>query len=1114
MLKFIGSLSAEIRREYLIKRLKSSDLGSFPVLIVPEQFLFESERSMYKLLGAEKIAQTEITGFSKLAADVIGKYGEPKLYADNIVKSLTMYKTLSQLKSNLQYYNSVSYSAASRMLGIVANLKSAALDPCEFERNFAESAESADSPLFLKLSDIARIYPAYCDSLSQGFADKLDDILRAAVLLFNHDCFRGREIFISEFDGFSQSQIALIKALSESAENVELLLRTDSKISSNSELRSMNILIKRLERNLDPNQIGEFVDLGGEANSPKVELRTADNIADECEFIAAQIRRLITQCGYSCNEIAVLMPDSKAGTVTRLKESLAEYDIACYADLPEPIITKPMTRFIVCALDALNAETPALLSYIRSGFVRVRGDLENYESARNLVLGRLDNHKQNKRYEHSRGGQRFTRRLSKRSMDLLERAAFRFALTKREWVKPFPESNRILHQLEPLRSEIVNPLLALKKACTNKSGDRITEALCEFLLETMQLQRTVQGIAKQGGKSLDKSLDKSLEDEFRQLWDLNIDVFESLHAFFKNEDGETMNIAEYSDILRGVFASVDIAKPPAVLDAVVIGELERSRLSGIKVAFVMGANLGCFPKRTSVGENSAFSSRELESLSEIGMEILPNPEERYNFERFMLNKAMTLPSELLFITAPLSNAAWEELLPSPIFAELSQKQGLTINKTSDLPTESRIWTVKSARRILAEENHPLSDLPSDLLQNLFVSPKIFSKNFSKEFSTDEHVLTPETADKLFNFERFSPTAIETMMSCRFKFFCRYGLGLDLPISENDEEPAAMERGNLIHYCLDCILREYKDRLEGLGALTDSQLGELVLSAIREYRNTKLPAGYAQTKRQEYILMSFKSGIVKMLKHICGDFADSGFKPADFERKFDFALNENIRLIGKIDRVDKLSTPDGDFVRVVDYKSGNKEMDFPSVFYGLDMQMLLYLFAVCNGETARPAAALYLPSDGGNVASVLPPDSRNDESALRKNWLSSHIPSGVVVEGNPGVPDFEAQQNRYRNETNSTAAKKFFSVRRLSPTSYAKLKNHCEKLVDVQVKRLKRGNISAIPLVKTSKSAENSNLSSPVCDYCDFSASCFKKKNRTVRKELIERVVSQSDENLD
>ena len=62
----------------------------------------------------------------------------------------------------------------------------------------------------------------------------------------------------------------------------------------------------------------------------------------------------------------------------------------------------------------------------------------------------------------------------------------------------------------------------------------------------------------------------------------------------------------------------------------------------------------------------------------------------------------------------------------------------------------------------------------------------------------------------------------------------------------------------------------------------------------------------------------------------------------------------------------LKTQDHTFVRVMDYKTGTKKFDLNDVMHGLNMQMLLYLFAIkANGKERYgdvvPAGVLYVPA---------------------------------------------------------------------------------------------------------------------------------------------------------
>lgn len=75
---------------------------------------------------------------------------------------------------------------------------------------------------------------------------------------------------------------------------------------------------------------------------------------------------------------------------------------------------------------------------------------------------------------------------------------------------------------------------------------------------------------------------------------------------------------------------------------------------------------------------------------------------------------------------------------------------------------------------------------------------------------------------------------------------------------------------------------------------------------------------------------------------------------------------SVRIRGKIDRVDGYEDSEGTLhVLVSDYKTGNKKFDIENVHIGLDMQMLLYLFSLCQngekyyGKPVSPAGIVYV-----------------------------------------------------------------------------------------------------------------------------------------------------------
>ena len=62
----------------------------------------------------------------------------------------------------------------------------------------------------------------------------------------------------------------------------------------------------------------------------------------------------------------------------------------------------------------------------------------------------------------------------------------------------------------------------------------------------------------------------------------------------------------------------------------------------------------------------------------------------------------------------------------------------------------------------------------------------------------------------------------------------------------------------------------------------------------------------------------------------------------------------VRIVGAVDRVDAMTLGDTTYLRIVDYKTGTKKFDLREVWYGLDCQMLMYLFTLeRRGDTLHP-----------------------------------------------------------------------------------------------------------------------------------------------------------------
>ncbi|MBV1822360.1 PD-(D/E)XK nuclease family protein, partial [Bacteroidales bacterium MSK.15.36] len=83
---------------------------------------------------------------------------------------------------------------------------------------------------------------------------------------------------------------------------------------------------------------------------------------------------------------------------------------------------------------------------------------------------------------------------------------------------------------------------------------------------------------------------------------------------------------------------------------------------------------------------------------------------------------------------------------------------------------------------------------------------------------------------------------------------------------------------------------------------------------------------------------------------------------------ELSSGERVNLIGRIDRVDKLENEDATFVRIIDYKSGKQDFSLSDIYYGLQIQLLVYLDALLQEientmkKQVNPAAMLYFNMD--------------------------------------------------------------------------------------------------------------------------------------------------------
>ncbi len=1039
MLRLICGEAGTGKSTLLRERIKETAVsGRKAVLFVPDQFSFETEKLIYRTVPHEYARNCRVTMFSREAQRILHLHGETKEYADDIAKRIAMKRALDESAANgaLVYYRSQTRREGFPVfaLGMVSEMRNAGISPSALRGRLAEES-SLSGALSDKLSDISVIYSAYDRILTENFDDRLDDIRRAGEIVTETDIFSGCDVFFDEFDSFSGSQLGFIRTLLDKAESVTIAFTCDYPVCRERRFEAVNRLIYRISADSET----EVTVLKERFRKPEsLEVTEARDMWQECDWIASRIRSL-TDSGVRCRNIAVLVPDSSYTGI--LGSALKKYGIPAFADIPEPLITKSFVRFAIYTLKALTFSTDDILRYVKSGFVR---------NPNGKVISDIQ-------------------------CDSLERLCRTYDLRKRDWLRPFPEGTDGSGELEELRKSITEPLKALKKSIEGADGAEITEQLCDFICNRMDIYKTVYGkCITERGENGRAMADRRLLDEYSELWDDTVTVFESAHKALK---GYRMPLEEYTGILTDIFTSTTVAKPPQTLDAVTVGDTERSRFTQADYVFICGYSQGVMPPPPKLSE--VFTPAESEQLTLLGIPVTSDRLSRYSQELFTVYRCTGLPAKGLFITYPLTGENGGYLEPAPSLKALAEQYGAHINGADNYGAEYYCRTPDSARRYLAKIYRDRSHSAERTALLRSVDP-VFSamlRSASGEKPDKErHRIAKERSSKLLVLDSWSPTAITQMNRCKFAFFCKYGLGLR---EDGERRIDALLVGNVIHFCLYRLLTGYAGRREEFTALTDAQISAHVTESVKIYEETNYFGGFGGAERFSYLLKRLGLYAVRAAARIRDESALSGFYPEALEKRLSFSFGD-VKISGVCDRIDSLEADGKKYIRVVDYKRGTRDLSLDAIYKGENLQMLLYLFGICeNDSRALPSSVMYMPvgkmsyeaSDGGDI----------EDKALKsmQKYMKEHSPSGIILSDSPENSDLAALNDALSERFGKTRGG-YVTPTVITPEIYGAMKSYCASYISARSRETAAGMAGACP-------SEPS-----VCEHCEYSLFCGAK----------------------
>lgn len=1050
--------------------------GKDVLVIIPDQFSAEFDRSLYERLGMVLFNRVNILSFSRTANDIFIKHGGLKgRYADDVVKNVMMFRTLTELseREGLCFYNRQAKSPAfvDSCLDIVKELTVSGVTP----ERLTDCAERLDESVRDKAADIALIYSEYCRMMQEsGYKDGEGDITEAAKRAARYGYFKGKTVFADAFKSFTADEIAMLEAVIADSESFTICLTTADREPKNySVFDPVNKTVRAFVRiageygvhvnkiffeeqrrfkapelafyseNVLRNRRKKF-----EGNCKAVQVYRSNDSYGEGDFVCSEIGRLVMEEGYKYSDI-VVMARRKELYSSIMESAFERYGIPFYTDENGSAAHKSLFIFVKTAIAIAadeNASSEDWLRYMKTG-----------------MLGLTDE-----------------------EIAAVESYCYKWSVEGKMWGEAFPYDDVELGA-EPVRERVYEPVRNLRKACENADGKMICAALLNFFDEVKIFDNI--GAVYESCNTEDAAALEAVR-EIKQLWDTLCGLLETLN---KALCGTSVTLAEFSDIFSSAVRDIKLSSPPQTLDCVRFVAAHTARVSEPKIVFIIGANEGSFPYAEK--PSGLLCDRDRLALENAGMILSGGAQDKLAEERFVTYSALSEASERLYITYALSDVTGKALYPSIAVNQAVEMFGEEIVGAFEKRGILSFCTTPEAAYYQYVQNYRRNDASSaSLLVALRKIPE-YSERIKYlhdiEFSAG-HALSPEMGKRLFGKSvHLSASRFEDYQKCPFIYYCKKGLDLYPPQKIELDRPS---RGNAVHSCLCGILREFDKN--AVVNMNRKEIEAAVKKHLKEYYESDAVGGdYGKTRRYKAAFSRLSSTISDILERLAAEFAQNEFVPSNFEytlRRGD-GDEEPLKLVtpnginvyfsGAVDRIDIFEKDGKKYIRVVDYKSGVKELKFSDLLYGVNMQMLLYLFALTDSghkgiySDSIPAGVLYMPAR--DAAPNLDRDSGEEdkEKALKDTYRMS----GLVLLDDGVITAMERECGGEfipvkKTKSGYAAYSKLIGERELE-----NLRKYSYELLEQTAEALHKGKIAADPLID-----ENGGLP---CAYCDYSSVC-------------------------
>ncbi len=1049
--------------------------GKRAYLIVPEQQTISSEVEYTAILPPSYPRYFEVTNFTRLANTLFRKIGGGAgEYCDSVARSLIMWKTLSELSPMLEMTrgrSNISEGIVDKALSAVGEMKALGITPEELMSLSGESG-ALHARLEGKLRDISLIYSTYQRLLSEKYADTADVVYALAEgLMQSPDLLCDTEIFIDGFSSFTYAQYKLLAVLIKSS-NVNIGLQMHRLSAQMFEYSELNDTLNRLREiaangsvpikihrptAISPNSNQAIIrtsellfsndgtlDEEIASTAPEsIEIYEGDTPFELCDFVCADIKRRVQE-GAKYSDFAVIVR-SVNNYLGVIDDAMDVAKIPYFMSTRQDITKFEAIRLICCVYKIITSRfsKEEVISYAKCGLCGIsRDEIDDIT----LYIEKWDI-----------SGRGFS------NDDV-------WNMNPRGYETTCDADSQKLVHINEIRTKLLSPVLAFYEKA---QGVHTVKEHAEFLIEFLS-EINIEERLSQRAEKLSLSGKSSLAEENSRLWKIICDSLDTLVEILgdSNADAES-----FFSQLYVVFSGTTLARIPARRDEVTIGQSDMLRVKNKKYVYLLGVNQGEFP--STVSDNSYFSERDKAELNALGIKIKPDMHIKNARELYCFIRSFTIAKKAVTILSSRRTCAYTPSSAHPLIKKIV---GVTcgkvgIKKIEDIPLIDRLYYPEAAIEKIGEADESVIEAVKESLR-VFNFGEIVSIG-EKDIENSKLKLSNDAVGFIYNDGLYlSQSKLDAFQKCPMKYYLNYNLRLN----ENESaEIAPNVIGTFVHEILEKFFtRVYTNSID-IGTISTNERIEFTKEIAKNYLRELLGAD-ASNPRTEVTMSRLMRASMPLVDSLCDELSASAFKPQFFELKTD-AKNPNlpdpmslvmrdgtpITISGFIDRVDTLKCGNDVYVRVVDYKTGQKEFSPRDIEEGKNLQMFIYLksivdsksrgfrdvLGVGDGGKVIPAGVIYVKASLSDVKI----DSYSDEAAWEA-VKQKQKREGMILD----EPECYGAMNPDFLPVNPTSEKlsEKDKAKLFSRDDWERINETIETVILDFAEEMKSGNIRAIP----------------------------------------------------